>query len=116
MKSMKVLNGFYPVLVSFLFLAVPAFAGDADYTLVIQDHRFSPETLTIPAGKKVKILIDNQDPTAEEFESYSLNREKVIGGHKQGVIFVGPLKPGKYPFFGEFNQKTAQGVLVAEAV
>lgn len=29
-------------------------------------------------------------------------------------IFVGPLKPGRYPFFGEFHEKTAQGVLIAE--
>jgi hypothetical protein len=29
-------------------------------------------------------------------------------------IYIGPLKPGKYPFFGEFNQATARGVVIAE--
>ena len=51
---------------------------------------------------------------AKEFESYELNREKVIPGLSKGVVFIGPLRPGRYPFFGEFNQKTAQGVIVAE--
>ena len=52
--------------------------------------------------------------TAEEFESYDLNREKIIGGNKTGIVFIGPLKPGKYGFFGEFNPETAQGVVIAE--
>ncbi|HJW26289.1 MAG TPA: cupredoxin domain-containing protein [Rhodocyclaceae bacterium] len=43
-----------------------------------------------------------------------MNREKVIPGNRKGVVFIGPLKPGKYPFFGEFNSKTAQGVVIAE--
>ena len=56
----------------------------------------------------------NRDDTPEEFESYELNREKVIVGNSQGVVFIGPLKPGEYPFFGEFNMKTALGKIIAE--
>lgn len=82
--------------------------------LVIRDHLFYPSTLEIPADTKVRILIDNQDDTPEEFESYELNREKVIPGKSKAVIFVGPLKPGEYPFFGEFYQKTARGKLVVK--
>ncbi|MGB4058007.1 MAG: cupredoxin domain-containing protein [Alphaproteobacteria bacterium] len=89
-------------------------AHAADYTLVIKDHKFSPETLEIPANQKVKIIVDNQDPSPEEFESYELNREKVISGNSKGIIFVGPLKPGTYPFFGEFNMSTAKGQIVAK--
>jgi len=94
---------------------VSAWAGASEtYTILIQGHRFEPEQLVIPAGQKVKIVIDNQDPTAEEFESYELNREKVIGGGKQVVIYVGPLKPGMYKYFGDFHSKSAQGVIVAQ--
>ena len=32
----------------------------------------------------------------------------------EGVIFIGPLDPGTYPFFGDFNQSTAQGKIVAK--
>ena len=81
----------------------------------IKDHLFFPATIEIPANIKVKLLIINRDPTAEEFESYELNREKVISGNRKTVIFIGPLPPGEYPFFGEFYPKTAQGkVLVVD--
>ena len=80
----------------------------------IRDHLFQPEQIRIPANTKVKLIVYNRDITAEEFESYELNREKVIlGGHKAS-IFIGPLAPGVYPFFGEFNPRTAQGQVVVE--
>lgn len=84
------------------------------FDIIIKDHKFAPATLEIPANKKVKLIVKNQDPTPEEFESYELNREKVIPGNSQAIIFVGPLDPGTYPFFGEFNQKTAQGKIIAK--
>ena len=82
--------------------------------LTIKDHHFQPEAVTIPAGEKVKLMVHNQDATPEEFESYELNREKIIPGNSKAVIFVGPLEAGEYPFFGEFNQATAQGRVIAE--
>jgi len=30
------------------------------------------------------------------------------------TLFVGPLEPGRYPFFGEFHKETAKGVLIAK--
>ena len=102
-----------------LALAIGISAGAAaaapeEFTLTIKDHRFEPAELTVPAGQKVKIKVINADPTPEEFESHELNREKVIPGGATATIFVGPLKPGTYPFFGEFNPKTAQGKLIAK--
>jgi len=84
------------------------------FELSIQDHTFEPAELTIPADTKVKLKVMNQDKTAEEFESYDFNREKIIPGNSEAMIFVGPLKAGEYKFFGEFNPKTAQGVLKVE--
>lgn len=96
-------------------LAAPSLATDpAEYRLVIKGHRFQPTELTVPAGKKIRLIVDNQDPTPEEFESYSLNREKIVPGKGKIVVLVGPLKPGRYEFFGEFNMDTAQGVLIAK--
>ena len=96
------------------FLPGLACAADGDLSLVIKDHRFVPAELKVPAGKKVKVIIDNQDASAEEFESQTLGREKVIPANSKGSIFIGPLAPGKYPFWGEFNEKTARGVVIAE--
>jgi len=84
------------------------------FELAIKDHKFVPATLEVPAGKKIKLIVKNQDPTPEEFESYELNREKVIAGNSQAIVFIGPLDPGTYPFFGEFNQATAQGKLIVQ--
>ena len=70
--------------------------------------------ITIPANKKVKLIVDNQDSTPEEFDSFSLNREKVIFAKNKATIFIGPLKPGKYEFFGEYNPNTARGTVIVE--
>ena len=94
--------------------ALPAMAGAPVFELEIRDHLFHPEEVRIPANTKVKLVVYNRDSTPEEFESYELNREKVIMGGRKANIFIGPLAPGTYPFFGEFNPKTAQGRVVAE--
>jgi len=94
--------------------AASLYAQEPEYRLVIRDHKFEPAELTIPAGKKVKLIIENMDATAEEFESHELNREKVVPAKGQVTVFVGPLKPGRYPFFGDFNKDTAKGVLIVQ--
>jgi hypothetical protein len=97
-----------------LFTANFVWAEKPDIQLVIKDHLFYPSELIVPANKKIKLIVDNQDSTPEEFESYELNREKVILGNSKAMIFIGPLAPGEYPFFGEFNMATAQGKLIVK--
>jgi len=91
-----------------------AWAEDYDAKLVIRDHKFEPVELTVPAGQKIKLLVDNQDATPEEFESNELNREKIVTGKGTITVFLGPLDAGRYPFFGDFHQETAQGVLIVK--
>jgi len=88
--------------------------AEPEVLLVIKNHRFDPAEVKVPAGKRVKLVVHNQDSTPEEFESHSLGREKVIPGGAKATLFVGPLKPGRYTFFGEYNEKTAKGAVVAE--
>lgn len=105
------------VLLSAALLAAPlpaAFGGNDAYTLTIKDHRFEPTELKVPAGQKLRLTVRNLDSTPEEFESYELNREKIIPGGKSSGVYIGPLEAGRYPFFGEFHQETAQGVIIAE--
>ena len=106
------------MVVGLLLLAPQASAEDAapaepEFRLVIKDHRFTPEVTQIPVGQKVRLIVENQDPTPEEFESYALNREKIVPPGGKIVVFVGPLKPGRYEYFGDFNAKTARGWLEA---
>lgn len=97
-----------------MFFSITALAADSEMVLTIREHRFEPGELKVAANQKIRLIVKNLDATPEEFESHELNREKVIPGKGQATIYIGPLKPGRYPFMGEFNQKTAQGVVVAE--
>lgn len=91
-----------------------ALAAEGDYLLLIKNHRFEPAELRVPANTRIKLTVHNQDGAPEEFESHPLNREKLIPAGARTAIYIGPLKPGRYSFFGEFNPATAQGVIVAE--
>jgi plastocyanin len=91
-----------------------AMAADTPvFTLTIKDHKFDPAEVQVPANQKIELRVVNKDSTAEEFESVDLHREKVVAGNREITVSVGPLKPGTYEFFGEFNPKTARGRLVA---
>lgn len=92
----------------------PASLRAQDVTITIKNHRFTPSEVKVPANKRVQITVVNDDPTPEEFESHEMKVEKVIPGKSKGVVRIGPLAPGRYPFFGEFNQATAKGVVIAE--
>lgn len=95
-------------------LAPLAQAADNEVALTIKNHLFTPAEIKVPADQRIKLTVHNQDGTPEEFESHSLNREKLIPAGAKAVVYIGPLKPGRYDFFGEFNPSTAKGVVVAE--
>jgi hypothetical protein len=107
----------HPVLALLLAAAAvwpPARAADSYVEFVIRGHQFVPAEIRVPAGQRVKLLVHNQDAVPEEFESYSLNREKLVPAGAKVAIFIGPLKAGRYEFFGDFNPATAKGVVVAQ--
>ena len=111
-------------LIALAFLAaltVPAWlphsAAAADrpsFLITIKDHKFSPAEITVPAGQQVELVIENKDATPEEFESRTLRREKVVQPNGKISILIGPLKPGTYPFVGEFHEDSAKGKLIAK--
>ena len=96
------------------FLIAQANDRGQEIRIVIKDHKFSPSEVRVKANTKIKLLVSNEDPTAEEFESFSLNREKMIRPGQTVTIFLPPLKPGSYDFFGEFHPDTAKGKIVVE--
>lgn len=96
-----------------VLVALPALAQDAKPTLAIRDRQFVPAELTIPAGAKVELIVRNEQQVPAEFESNSLHREKIVPPGGQISVFVGPLTPGRYEFFDDFNQ-AARGFLVAK--
>lgn len=100
----------------FILLALPCFALSLDeYLIVLKNHQFYPKILKVPAEQKFKLIIDNQDIEAEEFESFDLRREKIIPAQSSIKINLGPLEPGSYSFVGEFHSETAKGTLIVES-
>jgi len=96
-------------------LASPALAEEPNtYHLSLKDHHFVPDMIEAPADSKLVLIIKNEDPTPDEFDSTQLRREKVIPPGKEITVLVGPLKPGSYKFVGEYHEDTAKGVLLVK--
>jgi hypothetical protein len=102
------------LLIALMSFAAAVQALEYEAKLAIHEHKFDPVTLTVPANTKIKLLVENRDATPEEFESSDLNREKVVIGKGTITVLLGPLDAGKYHFFGDFHQETAQGDLVVK--
>jgi hypothetical protein len=102
----------------FLLLACLALAARADdmptFRLLIKAGHFVPDNLEVPANTKFRLLIKNEGPGAEEFESNELKKEKVLAPGGESFLIFQPLKPGTYKFFGDFHPETAQGRITAK--
>ena len=95
--------------------AAAALAADApEIAVTIENNRFQPDEIKVKAGAPFVLVVTNKDAGPEEFESKELRIEKVIPGGKTLKIRVRALKPGAYPFVGEYHEKTAKGRIVAE--
>lgn len=82
--------------------------------LTAKNGRFEPETIEVPSGTRFKIVITNEGPGPEEFESDNPHREKVLAAGATSFLVFPALKPGVYPFFGEFHPETAKGRIVVK--
>jgi heme/copper-type cytochrome/quinol oxidase subunit 2 len=81
--------------------------------LTYSNGQFQPNQVSAPADKPVTFRIKNLDAKAMEFESTSLRVEKVVAANSEGVINVRALKPGRYEFYDDFNDK-ARGTLTVQ--
>jgi len=84
-----------------------------DYVLTLNDHQFSPQPLTIPAGQRIKLTVKNLMSGTAEFESSDLGREKVVEAGSEIIVFIGPLDAGTYTYFDDFHRETT-GTIVAK--
>lgn len=96
--------------------ASAASAADAvpEIPVTIEQNRFQPEEIRVKAGAPFVLVITNKDKGPEEFESHELRIEKVIPAGQTVRVRIRALKPGTYPFVGEYHDKTAKGRIVAE--
>jgi plastocyanin len=88
------------------------FAAEAPLQLRMHDKQFEPKQLEVPGGVKVKLVVRNLDAIPAEFESYDLSREVIVPGHGEIEVYIGPLEPGRYEFFNDFNHDMRGAVVV----
>ena len=82
--------------------------------LQFQNHRFTPQTLTVAAGQPLAITVTNAANETIEFESFKLNREKAIAPGETITVHLPALSPGSYDFYDDFHQDVPEGAIVAK--
>ncbi len=93
---------------------VNVLAGDAVQELRFRDGHFEPATLTISANAPVKLRVKNTAANPIEFESFELNRERVVPPGQVITVFLPALSPGTYHFFDDFHRDVPQGTLIVK--
>jgi plastocyanin len=103
-------------LLATLLLATAAVnaAEPKEIPITIENNKFSPDEIKVKAGEPFVLVVTNKDKSPEEFESKDLRIEKVVPAGKTMKIRVRALKPGTYPFVGEYHEATAKGRIIAE--
>ncbi|HEY2485865.1 MAG TPA: cupredoxin domain-containing protein [Candidatus Binataceae bacterium] len=79
-----------------------------------ENHKFTPQTLTVPSGQKLTIKVVNDSKETIEFESFKLNREKVVTPGETITVRLPELSAGAYDFYDDFHQDVPEGSIVAK--
>jgi hypothetical protein len=95
-------------------VATAAAVDPAEIPLLIEKNRFQPDVIKVKAGAPFVLVITNKDKGPEELDMAQPRIEKVIPGGKTMRLKMPALKPGKYPFVGEYHSETAKATIVAE--
>jgi hypothetical protein len=86
----------------------------AQTELRYEQGHFVPTQLTVPANHPLRIKVINAAAQPIEFESFELNRERVVPPGGEITVYLPGLSAGSYNFFDDFNRGATQGTLVAK--
>jgi len=92
----------------------PVRADDAIPEITLQNGRFEPAQLVVPANTAFKVRVTNADKAAIEWESFELHRERVVQPGETITVYIPALAPGTYKFFDDFHHDTVSGAIVAQ--
>jgi Cupredoxin-like domain len=95
-------------LVALVLTSMTALAAEA-IKLTIKGQQFVPTDVSVPAGERFRIEVENQDAAPAEFESADLRVEKIVVPGGKITVMAGPLKPGTYKFFDDYHPDTRGG-------
>jgi hypothetical protein len=89
-------------------------AQDVVPDIKLQDGRFEPPQVIVPANTAFKVRVTNADTVAIEFESFELHRERVVQPGETITVYIPAIAAGTYKFFDDFHRDTPEGTLVAK--
>ncbi len=96
-----------------LALAATVRAEERSVALAVAEHGFAPLEIEAATGERLRLEVTNQTAAAIEFESFELNRERVVPPGRTVAVYVSGLSPGRYEFFDDFHQER-RGALVVK--
>ena len=79
-----------------------------------EHQKCTPQSLTVPSGQKLTIKVVNASKETIEFESFKLNREKVVTPGETITVHLPELSAGAYDFYDDFHQDVPEGSIVAK--
>ncbi len=96
--------------------AIPAaaFAEGNALQLRFENHRFTPQTIDVPAGQPLVLKVTNASGETIEFESFKLNREVAMTPGETITVRLPALSAGSYDFYDDFHQDVPEGSIVAK--
>lgn len=110
----KIVFRMIPVMLC-VFMSTASLAQTPTFTIIGKGGRLIPSTLKIPAGKRVKLIFQNQGPGPEEFEITEMRIEKVLAEGAQSFAVLPARKSGdRIRLFGEFHMDTAECIITVE--
>jgi hypothetical protein len=110
-------RGMIPVLaiLAALTLGAPVRADDdAPPMIQFHDGRFVPDELVVKAKTPFRLRVVNATKGPIEFESFELNRERVVLPGAEIVVFLPALDPGSYKYFDDFHHDAGEGTITAK--
>jgi hypothetical protein len=102
------------IVLAVMISASGARAADTVVELRFENHRFVPQTITVPANRAFKIKVINASKETIEFESFKLNRERVVGPGETIIVNVPALSPQSYDFYDDFHGDVPEGVMIVQ--
>lgn len=83
------------------------------FHIVVKDGRVFPDRVEVPAGKRIKLTLQNDGPGPLEFENDEMHIEKILAAGARSFVTLPKLQPGEYSFVDEFNPITGELVVIA---
>lgn len=91
-----------------------ALGEDRVVALRYENHRFAPQSITVSSNRAFSIKVVNASNETIEFESFKLDRERVVGPGETTIVNVPALSPGNYDFYDDFHDDVPEGAIIVK--